>query len=629
MAQYTLQPGEIELLKLDVWTAARDGQATKLVSLLWNAGSHVEEILNHKTHKSGSLTTPLMRAACNGHEGVVAVLLNFGVDLEQKGTVIFENDTFYGVTALWCASCWDHFNTVKILIDNGANVDNSTDRILLKSVPFAGRLNIVQYLVEHGADVNAADEHENTCLMNACSSGNYNVVKYLLKMGADPQRKNIKGFTALHFSTIECHFGISKLLVAAGLTPMYNNDASTPLMMAALHGKTKVVEYFISLPDCSRNEHVDALELLGTSFLFTRNPDIEKAYDYFNTAMYERHTISDQIVPKQLIPTSSILAITEKEECVTLNELEEIRDDGLALCIEGIHIRERVLGTKTPELPLSLFHTGNLFADKGDYYKCIDLWIHASNLSQEIGEEFDVSRFAKLFARMFRDGLEINFQSVLLCFKSAESKLNLDKIRMYSIIEKVSKIHEKDIMTCIYLVGIMLQTYTSKEEEFQLNRAVYDFIQTKPEIRNGYTPLHICCDSQSNNNTINMKNEVLFPNVRLCKVLVACGASVNAQDVNNETPLHVVAKCNNFDSNFLSEIILCLLENGAHMDACNKDGQTAVDASTNCIAASIIKTQIHLSLLSLKCLSARAVRKYKMEFEGIIPDYLKEFVELH
>ena len=629
MSHYT---SALELLKREVWAAAHDGQASKIVSLLRHVGSRAEKILNHRTEVAGSLTTPLICAVSKGNEEVVAVLLrNFGFDLERKGTVIYKNNTYHGVTALWCASCSDNYNIVKILVENGANVNNPSydGSSPLAWACFYRQLKIVQFLVEHGADVNTADQYETTCLMYACKSGNYYVVKHLLEMGADPLRKSLNGKTALHFSADGDDVAISHLLVAAGLKLNKDNYGRTPLMLAALRGQIDAVEYFISLKECCREDHVDALELLGTSFLFIKNPDFVNAYDYFDKAMYERYKLQNQIVSKQLVPTSSILAITEKEECTNLDELEEIREDELALCIEGIHIRERVLGTRAPDLPIPLFHTGSLFAGNGDYETCIDLWTNASNLTQNIGKEFDVSRFSELFTEMLQNGLAINFRSVLTCFQSVENELKLNTIRMKSNEGKYKIIYETCFLTCIYLIGIMLQTFTSKEEEHQLNRAVYSFIKMKPLLTNGCTPIHICCGSATKDYDIDLKNEILFPNIRLCKVLVACGASVNAQDGNNNTPLHVVAKCNNFDSNILSEIILCLLENGAHLDACNKDGKTAADAATNCIAASIIKTHVHLSLLSLKCLSARAVRKYKMEFEGIIPDSLKEFVELH
>ena len=234
--------------------------------------------------------------------------------------------------------------------------------------------------------------------------------------------------------------------------------------------------------------------------------------------MQERYKDPDEILPKRVVPMTSILAITGKEECGTLFELEEIREDELALCIEALTIRERVLGTDNDELPKSLFYTGCLFADHGEYDKCIDLWLYASKLSQNIDEGVDVDNVSKLFTEMLHDGIEINFSSVMKCFQSAETELKLAKIRIQTNEGKFRNHYERDIVACIYLVGIMLMTNTSKEEGYQLYRAVYNFIQQVPQVQNGFTTLHMCCDSVTYDNTIDVKNEILFPNILYVKL---------------------------------------------------------------------------------------------------------------
>ena len=136
----------------------------------------------------------------------------------------------------------------------------------------------------------------------------------------------------------------------------------------------------------------------------------------------------------------------------------------------------------------------------------------------------------------------------------------------------------------------------------------------------------MCCGSVTNDNNIDVKNVILFPNIHICKTLVACGANVNAQDNYKNTPLHIIAKCIVSDFDIQREIIMCLIENDAHLDACNKDGKTAVDVASTGIAESIINTHMKLSL---KCLSARAVKKHKVQNQDVIPVSLYKFVELH
>ena len=379
------------------------------------------------------------------------------------------------------------------------------------------------------------------------------------------------------------------------------------------------------MAECNREERIDILELKGTSYLLREDSNILEAHRHLMTAMQERYKDQNKIIPKRIPPLSSIQAITGKNECETLSELIDL-DDELSLCIEATSIYERVLETENHEITELLFYTGCLFADSGDYNKCVDLWLYASKLRQKIDNECDVDRFPELFADMLHVGIQIDFQSLLNCFQIAETELRLDKDRMQIDEGKYRQYYDTDIITCTYLVGIMLRTYISHGEEYNLNRAVFTFIHQKARLLSGYTPLHMVCDSDSNDNVIDMKGEILFPNLIICKSFVACGANVNALDNNRNTPLYTIAKSVDVELDTLREIIYCLIDNGAHVDVCNKDWKTAADVASTDIAESIIKAR---GKLSLKCLPARTVKKHKLEYQGFIPDSLCEFVKLH
>ena len=625
-----MSENKTKFLQNEVWWAVRDGQTNRLKALLNDVDKDVVcEVLSHYTNEDGQSTPPLIIAAMKGNEEAVTTLVDYGIDLELKGTVVYEKEVHHGATALWCASCWGQYTIVRILIENGADVDNSTDSgsTPLKPACHDGRFEIVQYLVEHGADINTTNIFKATCLMTACNSGHYDITHYLLTKEANPELKNVDGKTALHVSAAKGHLAISKLLVAKKVPVMVkDNFGVTPLMEAAVNGNTDVVDYLSTLAECSREDRIDAMELLGTSFLFLEDPDILEAHRHLMTAMQERYKYQNEIIPKRVPHMSSIQAITGKKECETLSELIDLRHDELSLCIEALNICERVLGAENREVTYPLFHTGAMFADNCDYNKCIDIWLYASKIYQNIDKDFDVDIFFVLFAEMLHGGIQIDFSSLLNYFQSAETELRLDKGRMKLNEGKYRQRYEMDIISCTYLIGIMLLSYSSNGEECQLNRVVYNFIQQKNRFQNGFTPLHICCDGDSNDNDIDVEGELLFPSVLICKVFVACGANVNAQDKNRNTPLHIIAKCVDAELDTISEIIMCLIDNGAHVDACNIDGNTAAEVASTDIAESIIKANMKLSL---KCLSARTVRKHKIEYQGIIPESLHEFVELH
>ena len=619
----------IEFLKYEVWKAARDGQAPRIVDLLANVrrGSLVDEILNHWTEEDGQSTTPLIIATIKGHEMVVDVLLIFGVEIDQKGTVHDGDTKFRGATALWCAALRGYYNIVNVLVVNGADVNHPTETgsTPLRPACYDGRFSIVQYLVEHGANVNAANNQNHTVLMLACYQGYYDVVQYLLEKGADPECEDLKGVTALHESAGCGHFSISKLLIETGLTMTKDTDGMTPLMMAAINGKRETVEYLASLPECQREDQIDALELLGTAFLFKTKSSISEAYHYFEKAMQARYKYPDEIIKKRFVSMTSL--ITGTAECQSMNELGDIKYDELALSIEATSILERILGPGNKEIHYPIMSTGAMFADLGIHDKCANLWLFALNLNQCIDEKFEVDWFPELFADMFYHGTKVNFSCLLEVFEGTVTETKLDEKRIQNDDEntKLRENYDKDILVCIYLVGVMLLTYKSKEEKYQLHQAVYNFLRKKIRLQNGFTPLHMCCDSVTNDNQIKMKNIILFPNSLICKTLVACGADANAQDENKNTPLHVIAKCDVSDVS-LRKIITCLIEHGAHVDACNNDGDTAVDVAATEVAESTIKAHMKLRL---DCLAARTVMRHKVKYQDIIPVSLQEFVELH
>ena len=308
---------------------------------------------------------------------------------------------------------------------------------------------------------------------------------------------------------------------------------------------------------------------------------------------------------------------------------KKIRDDELALRMEALAIAERTLGTKNNFFFDSLFELGRVLADSGDYDKCIDLWLYGSKTCHDIDVRFNVECFSEVFVEMFDDGTNINFLSLLESFHCAVTELKLDANLILK--DEANNAEARDYfksvsVACMYLIGIMLLTYKSKEEESQLYRAVYNFIQQNTYHDNGVTPLHMSCDTATNDTNTDENNVVLFPNALICKTLVACGGYVNAQDKDKNTPLHMIAECADTDCDTLREIIMCLIENGAHIDACNKDSKTAIDVAATDIAKDVIKAH---TKLSLKCLSARAVRRHKVEYRDIIPVSLQTIVELH
>lgn len=121
------------------------------------------------------------KAAYDGRLEMVRTAIESGMDIESK-----EPDGDY--TALHMAAFNGHTETVKLLIENGAQVDprdheSKTPLLHACTGPFAST---VKVLIEAGADVNAKEGTESfTPLMTAAALGQPEIVQLLLDNGAD------------------------------------------------------------------------------------------------------------------------------------------------------------------------------------------------------------------------------------------------------------------------------------------------------------------------------------------------------------------------------------------------------------------------------------------------------------
>lgn len=188
-----------------LWVASLNG-STAMVRRLLNAGANPDAAL-----LLGE--TPLMAAARSGHAAVVQLLVDKGANVNARAA--------RHQTALMWAVAQAHPDVVKILLANGADVHARSDTWTnVEAVPphgqleynraiphgndtalmFAARvgdLESARLLVAAGADVNDKDAWGVSALTLAAHSGFATLVEYLLEAGADPNAADA-GFNALH-----------------------------------------------------------------------------------------------------------------------------------------------------------------------------------------------------------------------------------------------------------------------------------------------------------------------------------------------------------------------------------------------------------------------------------------------
>ncbi len=77
-------------------------------------------------------------------------------------------------------------------------------------------LNVVDFLLEKGANINAQDSAGNTPLMGVCFKGYKDIAAKLINAGADVNLQNYSGATALTFAATFGHLEIAEMLLDKG-----------------------------------------------------------------------------------------------------------------------------------------------------------------------------------------------------------------------------------------------------------------------------------------------------------------------------------------------------------------------------------------------------------------------------
>lgn len=172
-------------------------------------------------------------ASSVGCTNIVNKLILLGVDID-----ICDNENR---SALYFACRNREMDTVKYLVDSGANLNNiveNIDNILEKC--YKDDINLIEYLTSLNINVKIAKY-----LYIACKHNNISVVAYLIKLGMDINIANDGGLTALHFGCYSGSLDMIEYLIKNGADINHiDNDGRTMIYHAK---KTSIIKYLLSL----------------------------------------------------------------------------------------------------------------------------------------------------------------------------------------------------------------------------------------------------------------------------------------------------------------------------------------------------------------------------------------------
>lgn len=210
--------------------AARRGNAATVKALLY-AGACVE-------NSAGSVA-PLVAAARGQHAAHVAALIEGGADVNSGRAA--GGTRAPSESPMSAAAKLGNLDIVQLLVEAGADLCASDG---LVAAARGGHVHILNYLVERGANVNVVHAGYESPLMAACCVGQLDAIDMLLALGADPcAYLQFGNNSALEAAVISGSLAAVKKIVAAGAPIVCFERGVAPLWSAVRHGEHEILTY--------------------------------------------------------------------------------------------------------------------------------------------------------------------------------------------------------------------------------------------------------------------------------------------------------------------------------------------------------------------------------------------------
>ncbi|MGL5029329.1 MAG: ankyrin repeat domain-containing protein [Wolbachia pipientis] len=495
--------------------------------------------------------TPLHWAAYKGHLEVAEFLVKKGADINAA------SENLYGSRPIHIAIENNNKNIIEFLLSKEVGV-NDTDKQGYTPLHYAawrGRLEVAKFLIEKGADINAADTSTTgkKPIHVAAENNSESVIEFLLEKGVSVDEADKNGWTPLHYAARFGQPEVAKFLIEKG-ADINVADASIagkrPIHVATEENNKDIIEFFLSkgasvndtdkdgralLYWASWSGHLDLVKYfidkganINAECNDSKTPlDVAKAQKYDNVAEYLQQT--------QLDLNEQLLAAVQGED---FRKVKDLVSRGASLDAKD----------KEGKIPL-----------------------HFAAQEGSLGMvQFFLDRGANIRAKDMYGWTPLHFAS-------AYGKFNVVKFFLDSNINIRAKDRYGD-------TPLHLAAQNNNKSEIVESFLDSDANNINDRTNNDWTPLHVAVQG-------NKPSTV--------KLLLGRGANIEVQDIFGETPLVIATRAGYKDivkileqEQLGKELFTAvreydfsrvekLISRGANVNTKNKNGKTPLDIAIN------------------------------------------------
>lgn len=143
------------------------------------------------------------------------------------------NEGMSGCSPVHWAAFKGNTNILGLLVKHGADIKKKGTNWEIAALHIAHDPQTAEFLLGHGADLEAVDGHGQTPLMWAAKRGNAQLTQTLVKHGARLEKRDKADWTALEFAQAFGHSNVVAVLMAEGASPSRKSKKDFPYDVVA------------------------------------------------------------------------------------------------------------------------------------------------------------------------------------------------------------------------------------------------------------------------------------------------------------------------------------------------------------------------------------------------------------